>query len=632
MSIITLENISRGFSDKPLFENVTFGLEEGERVALIGANGTGKTTLLRMIAGEMEPDSGRVYRSGEPIVGYLPQNPPFDPDATVLDTIFAASTDTMKLLHDYEEVCHQLAKADGDTDALINRMTELSARMDATNAWSHETDAKIILDKLGILDTDAKMGELSGGQRKRVAMAHALIEHPDLLILDEPTNHLDADTITWLEEFLVRYSGALLLVTHDRYFLERVTHRIIEIDRGRVQSYAGNFSYYLEKKEEEEERREVEGHKRDMLVRQELAWLRSGAKARRTKQKARIERATDLMSAPREGKKEEIDIAVGAQRLGKKILELHDVSKAYGEKILVKDFTHVMIPNERVGVIGPNGAGKTTLVEMIVGTVAPDSGRIETGSTVAIGYYDQESRALADELRVIDYIKEVAEYVKTSDGSVITASQMLDRFLFPPTMQYAVIGNLSGGERRRLYLLRILMSSPNVLILDEPTNDLDIATLAALESYLDDFPGAVIIVSHDRYFLDRTAEHIFRFEGNGVIRDYPGNYSAFLEIKEREEAEASQAPKPTPPPVRETPAPKPAAATETRKLSFKEKKELESLEKEIETSEAKIAELEEQLVTADFILAPQIAEELMALNQKLEKDVERWGELAGMSS
>jgi ATP-binding cassette subfamily F protein uup len=631
MSIITLENISRGFSDKPLFEEVTFGLEEGERVALIGANGTGKTTLLRMIAGEMEPDSGRVYRSGEPIVGYLPQNPPFDPEATVLDTIFAASTDTMKLLHDYEEVCHQLAKADGDTDALINRMTELSARMDATNAWSHETDAKIILDKLGILDTDAKMGELSGGQRKRVAMAHALIEHPDLLILDEPTNHLDADTITWLEEFLVRYNGALLLVTHDRYFLERVTHRIIEIDRGRVQSYAGNFSYYLEKKEEEEERREVEGHKRDMLVRQELAWLRSGAKARRTKQKARIERATDLMSAPREGKKEEIDIAVGAQRLGKKILELHDVSKAYGEKVLVTDFTHVMIPNERVGVIGPNGAGKTTLLEMIVGTVTPDGGRIETGSTVAIGYYDQESRALADDLRVIDYIKEVAEYVKTSDGSVITASQMLDRFLFPPTMQYAVIGNLSGGERRRLYLLRILMSAPNVLILDEPTNDLDIATLAALESYLDDFPGAVIIVSHDRYFLDRTAEHIFRFEGDGVIRDYPGNYSAFLEIKEREEAEATQAPKSAPPPVTATPAPRPVEK-EARKLSFKEKKELETLEKEIETSEAKIAELEEQLVTADFILAPQIGEELKTLNQKLERDVERWGELAGKAS
>ena len=629
MSLLTLENIGKSYSEKILFQGATFGLEADERVALIGSNGAGKTTLLRLIAGTEEPDGGRIYTDGDPITGYLPQDPSFDPESTVLNTIFSSENEIMRLLRDYEEACGLLAVADGDSEALLERVADLSAKMDASGAWSAETEAKIILDKLGVTDVTAKMGVLSGGQRKRVALAHALIEHPDLLILDEPTNHLDADTITWLEDFLSRYSGALLLVTHDRYFLERVTNRIVEIDRGTIRSYSGNYSYYLGKKEEEEERLEVEAHKRDMLVRSELAWLRSGAKARRTKQKARIERANELMSAPREARKENVDISVGSRRLGSKVLELNQVSKAYGDLKLVENFTYVVAPGERLGIVGPNGSGKTTLLEMILGNLKPDSGTIEIGETVLIGYYDQESRALADDMRVIDYILEAAEIVKTADGSSVTASQMLERFLFAPKVQYGMIGDLSGGERRRLYLLRLLMKTPNVLILDEPTNDLDIATLQVLENWLDDFPGSVIVVSHDRYFLDRTIDHLFRFEGNGYLREYPGNYSAFLDIRNREEAEAAAvAAKHS---ETRSSAKKETVESDTdkpRKLSYKERKELERLESAIEQAEEKKGELESALATADYVAAGELADKLKVLDEQLEKDVERWSELA----
>jgi len=634
MSILTVENVGKSFGEKPLFEGVSFGLEANERVGLIGANGSGKTTLLRMIAGQEAPDTGRIYRSGDPVVGYLPQNPPFDPDATVLDTIFSSNSEIMRLLHDYEEACLLLAADDARHDTLLEKMGVLSAKLEAAGAWSLETDAKIILDKLGIADTGATMGLLSGGGRKRVAMAHALIERPDLLILDEPTNHLDADSVAWLEEYLARYSGALLLVTHDRYFLDRVTRRIIEIDRGHVRSYAGNYGYYLERKEEEEERLEVEEHKRRMLIRQELAWLRRGAKARTTKQKARIERATDLMSGPRATKREQMDISLGSRRLGRKILELHGVSKSYGDTTLIRNFTHVMQPGERVGIIGPNGAGKTTLLEMIMGNIGPDAGRIETGDTVVIGYYDQESRALEDERRVIDDIRLIAETIRTADGATITASQMLERFLFPPSLQYTTIGALSGGERRRLYLLRLLMGSPNVLVLDEPTNDFDIPTLQALEGYLDAFDGCVIVVSHDRYFLDRTVDHLFRFEGNGVLREYPGNYSAYLEIREREEAQERKV----------QPSARMAAKGESTResgsstgqrsgaLSYKERKELDALEKGIELAEQRKKEIETRLSSADYRDAVGLAEELQAIQEQIERDMEQWSELAERSA
>ncbi len=638
-SILTLENVSRDFDGTPLFTDVTFGIQEGERVGLIGRNGTGKTTLLRMINGNEKPDSGRIYTSGTPVIGYLPQNPEIDPAASVLDTIFASNDQRITLIRDYEEVCALLA-GDGSSEeeqtALLERLNELSGKMDATDAWSLETEARIILDRLGITDTGAPIRSLSGGQRKRVAMAHALLEKPDLLILDEPTNHLDAETIDWLEDFLIRsFKGALLLVTHDRYFLENVAGRIVEIDRGGTINYAGNYSYYLQKKAEDEARREVEEHKLSMLAKQELAWLRSGAKARRTKQKARIERADELLNRKVEGPAGQVDISVNARRLGTKTLELHGLSKSYGETTLLEDFTWTMKPDERVGVIGPNGSGKTTLLEMIVGRVEPDKGRIEKGETVVIGYYDQESRALAEEMRIIDYVKEGAEIVKTADGGSVTASQMLERFLFAPKSHYNLIGNLSGGERRRLFLLRLLMSSPNILILDEPTNDLDIATLQALENYLVDFPGPVIIVSHDRYFLDRTIDHVFRFEGEGRIRDYPGDYSAFLEIRERERAEREaietaekekMARERVENAEREK-AGKKKKPVEKRGLSYREEQELARLEGAIAEAEEKKSEIEAELLKVDYQRAGELAEEIRAIEEGMERDMERWAEL-----
>src|SRR5919112_219900 len=480
MHILSVEAVSKDYGLRPILENVSLGLDSQDRVGVVGVNGSGKTTFLRLIAGDEGPDAGRITFAEGVTVGYLPQNPPYEPEATVLEAVFAASDARMKLLLDYERACNDLAARGGDERRALDRVSELAHRLEASGAWELETNARTVLGRLGITDTGAKMGALSGGQRKRVALAHALVENPDLLILDEPTNHLDAETITWLETYLGRYRGALLLVTHDRYFLDRVTSRILEIDRGAVQSFAGNYAYYLEKKEAQELARAAEGQKREMLIRRELAWLRRGAKARTRKSKARVDAAHDLIAQPKEA-----------------------------------------------------------------------------------------ARAALDKReRVIDYVRAVAERVETADGSFITAGQMLERFLFTGAMQYAPIAKLSGGERRRLYLLRVLMGAPNVLLLDEPTNDLDIQTLMVLEDYLDNFPGNLIVVSHDRYFLDRTVEHVIRLEGGGRLREYPGNYSAFLEARREEESEAAT-PKPADaarPAGRQTDAP-PAK----RKLSFKER-------------------------------------------------------------
>jgi ABC transport system ATP-binding/permease protein len=628
MTILSIDSLGKTFGLKPLFDGLTFGLEERDRVGLIGANGSGKTTLLRIIAGEEQPDSGRVMLAGNPVVGYLPQNPVFNPDESVIDAIFSANSESMRLLGEYERACHLLADPAHahEHDDLMNRVSTLAARLEAIGAWELETNAKVVLAQLGIEDTEARMGELSGGQRKRVAMAHALIERPDLLILDEPTNHLDAETIEWLEGYLARWAGALLLVTHDRYFLDRVTNRIVELDRGMAQTYAGNYAYYLEKKEEAEEREAIESHKRERLIKQELAWLRTGAKARTTKQKARIDRAEELIAAPKDKGRGEIDISAASRRLGSKVLELHDISKSYDDVPYIDRFTYIVQPGERLGVIGPNGSGKTTLLEIIAGRVAPDAGRVETGQTVAIGYYDQESRALEEEMRLIDYIRDVAENVRTADGTIITASQMLERFLFPGAMQYAPIGRLSGGERRRLYLLRILMGAPNVLLLDEPTNDLDIDTLMALEDYLDSFAGTVIVVSHDRYFLDRTVDHLFRFEGGGRIREYPGNYSHFLTVRERERAEAETTARP-----KASAAPAvtiKSDASGATKLSFKERKEMQSLEQKIADAETRKAEIEGRLASADYVAAQSLADELAVVAAEIERAMDRWTELA----
>jgi ATP-binding cassette subfamily F protein uup len=519
---------------------------------------------------------------------------------------------------------------------LLQRVASLAHEIEIAGAWQLETEAKMALSELGVADLNATMASLSGGERKRVAMAHSLVVKPDLLILDEPTNHLDAETVEWLERYLAKFSGALLLVTHDRYFLDRVVNRMLEIERGRVQTFSGNYAAYLEKKQEQEEQRAVEGQKLKMMARRELEWLRRGPKARTSKSKARIDTAESLIQQSREFRSEEakrksLDIAFESNRLGKKILALRGVSKSYNGRMVIEGFGYQFKRGDRIGVIGPNGAGKTTLLEIIARRIEPDAGEVEYGQTVVAGYYDQEAREFDESQRLIDYVKEVAEQIQTVDGGWITANQMLERFLFPSASQYQPIATLSGGERRRLHLLGVLMGAPNLLLLDEITNDLDIPTLVALEEYLESFPGCLIIVSHDRYFLDRAVDCIFRFEEEGRIREYPGNYSAFLEIREREKAETPPSSGAAKTRAEKTqPAASSADAPSKRKLTFNEKRELEELEARIPEAEARKEEIESLLVSqgSDHVLVQQHYEELQSLNESLDRDLERWAELA----
>ncbi|NTW49101.1 MAG: ABC-F family ATP-binding cassette domain-containing protein [Chlorobiales bacterium] len=627
MNILSFEDVSKLVGEKILFDHVSFGMDDADKFGVIGENGSGKSTLLKMIAGIEPPDSGRVIIPGNKTIMYLPQNPPFNPDQTVLEAVLHSQSGMMKLILDYELACHELQANHASDPALVDKVSRLANELQASGAWELETNAHIVLDKLGITDTDAKIGTLSGGQRKRVALAHALVVPSDMLILDEPTNHLDADSVDWLESYVQRYNGAVLLVTHDRYFLDRVANRILEIERGGIKTFTGNYASYLEKKEEMEAQDARIEQKRAGLLRQELAWLKRGAKARSTKQKARVDRAHELMDAPKKADKAELDIAFASARLGTKIVDFYNVSKSYDSNVLLKDFSYNMSKGERIGIIGPNGSGKTSLLEMITGRTEPTEGRLEIGETVVLGYYDQESRELNEQQRVIDYIREEAEHIKMTDGSLISASKMLERFLFTPASQYNMIGKLSGGERKRLYLLRILMRTPNVLILDEPTNDLDIPTLQRLEEYLDSFAGCLIVVSHDRYFLDRTIDHVFRFEGEGKLREYPGNYSMFLEIKAREESgETTRTDKKEKPTavIPEKPVARP------KKLSFKEQRELEELEKKIAKAEARQAVISEELSksTLGYDQIQPLSTELSRLAAELETMLERWAELA----
>jgi len=644
LNILSLENVSKTFGIKPLFSAVSFGLEESDKIGVIGANGSGKSTLLKVIAGEEQADTGRVVVANGKIVTYLSQNPQFDPEQTVIEAVFSGNNEALRqkldLLRQYETVCHQLADQGGTDEKLLARVADLAHDLETSGAWQLEIEAKAILTELGIIELSAKMRTLSGGQRKRVALAHSLFIKPDLLILDEPTNHLDAETVEWLEQWLKEFKGALLIVTHDRYFLDRVTNRIIEIDRGRVQTFTGNYATYLEKRQEQEERQAVEAQKLKQMARRELEWLRRGPKARTTKAKARIDRANELIQQSRQAageiaEKRSLDIAFESNRLGKKILGLTGISKSFGDKTVVSDFSYQFKRGDKIGIIGANGAGKTTLLEIIAGRLQPDAGQIEKGETVVIGYYDQENREFDESQRLIDYIKQVAERIETVEGDWITAGQMLDRFLFPPAMQYQPIATLSGGERRRLYLLRMLMSAPNLLLLDEITNDLDIPTLVALEEYLESFAGCLVVVSHDRYFLDRTIDYIFRFEGEGRIRQYPGDYSGFLEIRERERAEATAVRAEEKVREQKQSTSMPIAETSVkRKLSFKEKRELDELEARIASAEARKAKAEAELAAngSDHVLVAKLYEELQTLSQALEKDLERWAELAEYAS
>ncbi|MFR2764051.1 MAG: ABC-F family ATP-binding cassette domain-containing protein [Clostridium sp.] len=492
MSLITIEHLTKSYTERLLFDDTAFSINEGEKVGLIGINGTGKSTLLKIVAGLEEPDDGSVVRRRNLYVRYLPQIPVFTAGDTVLDAI----------VRDNQDEPH------------------FSSREEI------EASAKNILTRLGIYDFDEKVEHLSGGQRKRVALTSVLLSTADLLILDEPTNHLDSEMADWLEEYLKKFRGALLMITHDRYFLDSVTNRIVELDKGKLYSYQTNYEGFVKLKAERIDMAVASERKRQTILRTELAWMQRGARARSTKQKAHIQRYEALrdMDAPEFGK--EVEMESISSRLGRTTVEVKDLCKAYGNKVLLKDFTYIFLKNDRVGIIGPNGSGKSTLMKMIAGWVQPDSGTIEIGQTVKIGYFSQENEAMDENLKVIDYIRNVAEYVQTKDGS-ISASQMLERFLFPGSVQYTTISRLSGGEKRRLYLLRILMDAPNVLLLDEPTNDLDIRTLTILEDYLDSFQGIVITVSHDRYFLDRMVRRIFAFEGDGNVVQYEGGFTDY---------------------------------------------------------------------------------------------------------
>lgn len=639
MTIFTLRSLKKDFGIKEILRDASFSLDEGDKVGLIGTNGSGKSTLLKMIAGLEPIDAGDIWvNSGAKIV-YLPQQPDLDPNRTVLEQIFADSGEKMALVREYEEISDKLAHGQGDTEKLMVRLSSLSQRMEAVGAWDLETNAKVILTKLGIADFDAKIGDLSGGYRKRIAIAAALLSEPDVLLMDEPTNHLDALSVEWLQSYLNRFRGALLLITHDRYFLDRVTNRIIEIDRGDLYTYSGNYAYYLEKKAESEESAISSQRKHAGVLRRELEWLKRGPKARSTKQKARIDRIRDMQAQEFKQVQGKVDISTAGRRIGKKVIELTDICKGYNGRTLIKDFNYNFNPEDRIGIIGSNGAGKSTLMDIITGRVQPDSGTVEIGSTIHMGYFDQHSEdvLMNGNQRVIEYLKDVAELVKTADGSVITASQMLERFLFPPIQQYAPINKLSGGEKRRLFLLRVLMSAPNVLILDEPTNDLDVQTLAVLEDYLEDFNGCVIVVSHDRYFLDRTVDKIFALEPGGNLRQYPGNYSVYLDYKKAEEEQQEKAAQPAKSEPAKSSIPESPNSSQNsksdkpKKLSFKEKREYEALETKIPEMEAEKEQIEKILYhnpPSGFTEVQRLSERLAQLSQEIDTATERWLELA----
>lgn len=623
MNLLSVENLSKSYVEKILFNNISFGIEEGDKIGLIGVNGTGKSTFLKVLAGIDFPDQGTVTVGNNVRIEYLPQNPNFDDDATVLQQVFKGIAPVMQVLREYEHTVEMINNTPGD-DKLQKKLILLSQQMDALDAWQLESEAKTILTKLGIANFTEKVGKLSGGQRKRIALASALINPAELLILDEPTNHIDNETVDWLEQYLNKRKGALIMVTHDRYFLDRVVNRIIELDRGRLYSYSGNYSKFLELKVEREEQQQASEKKRQNILRNELAWIKRGAKARTTKQKARIDRFEKLQQEKPEIAADKLEIPVGASRLGKKVIELEHISKGFAGSKLIEDFSYLCLQDDRVGIIGPNGSGKSTLLNIVSGSLNPDSGTVERGETVKIGYFSQENNELDESLRAIDYIKEEAEVIPTADGKLISASQMLQRFLFPPSVQWTPIAKLSGGERRRLYLLRVLMGAPNVLLLDEPTNDLDIQTLTILEDYLDEFPGAVIVVSHDRYFLDRIVDKIFAFEGNGVVTQYLGDYSEYQEYSKIRSLELENSKAESDIVKKENNTEKPK--DRRLKFTFKEQKEYAEIDGIIAHLEKELKEVNARINQAgsDFALLQELVEIQQGLEKQLDELLERW--------
>jgi ATP-binding cassette subfamily F protein uup len=628
MNLITLENISKNYSEKKLLNNISLGINDGDKIGVIGINGTGKSTLLKIVGEIEQPDTGNIIKKNNIRIEYLSQNPDFDFEATVIQQVFKGNSEEMKILREYEYNIQKVLNGDSSYN---DKLIDVQEKMDSMNLWDLESEAKTVLTKLDVNNFDEQIKFLSGGQRKRVALASALITPCELLILDEPTNHMDSDSISWLEDYLNKRKGALLMITHDRYFLDVVTNRIIEIDKGNLYSYEGNYSEFIEKKIERESLEASTQRKRESLYRTELAWIKRGAKARSTKQKARKDRFETLKDEMVDIKDGNLELSVVGSRLGNKIIELNDISKSFDDNTLIKDFTYTILKEDRIGIVGPNGAGKSTLMKIISGEFIPDSGELEIGETVKVGFFSQENYHMDENMRVIEYVKEVGEYLSLANGEKITASKMLERFLFTSDTQYSPIGKLSGGERRRLYLLRVLMGAPNVLLLDEPTNDLDTTTLTILEDFLDNFNGPVITVSHDRYFLDRICNKIFSYRGNGEIKRYSGNYSDYLlklenEIPVQEEIKKKS--------VEEKKTESKVNTNKTKlKFTYNEQKEFDEIDEVIENLENKISSLEKEIEknSMDFVKLQELLNEKESTQSKLDEKYERWTYLNDLS-
>ncbi|WP_238882128.1 ABC-F family ATP-binding cassette domain-containing protein [Clostridium sp. YIM B02551] len=615
MNLINLENINKSYSEKILLDNISLGINEGDKIGLIGINGAGKSTLLKIIGGKEEFFDGDISKIKNIRIEYLSQSQNFTPEATVLEQIFKGDSKEMKLLREYEDILNSLEAGEEYNQ---EKFIRLQGEIEDLNLWGLESDAKIILNKLGIRNYHQKVGTLSGGQKKRVALASALITPCDLLLLDEPTNHLDSDSIEWLEEYLNLRKGALIMITHDRYFLDRVVNRIIELDRGKIYSYQGNYSDFLIKKSERLDIEKSQEEKRASLIQKELKWVKRGAKARTTKQKARLQRFDELVNYEYIEPRGDVELSLIGTRLGNKSIEINNISKSFGDKLLINNFSYIFKKGDRVGIVGSNGMGKTTLINLIANKIELDSGNIEIGETVKLGCFSQDSSEMDESIRVIDYVREGGEVIPVSNGVNITASQMCERFMFDGTMQYTPIGKLSGGEKRRLQLLRVLMEAPNVLILDEPTNDLDIETLQILEDFLDDFGGILIIVSHDRYFLDRLCHKIFAYEGEGIISEYTGNFSDYLIKRELKSVEI--------PKEQKVQKERKKNKDERPKFSYNEQKEYEEIDGVIEKIEKKLEEIELEIskTVTDYGKLQVLLKEKEEIEEELALKYERW--------
>lgn len=619
--ILTVENLSKSYGEKILFENINFTIDNGDKIGLVGVNGTGKSTFIKTIAGVITPDYGSMIKARGLQIECLLQDAELEPDNTVLMEVFKGNQPIMKVLAQYEQA---LKVSETENNKLLqDEVLKLSQEIDRLDGWKIESDAKIVLTKLGITDFSQKIKNLSGGQKKRVALAASLINICDLLILDEPTNHLDNETIIWLEEYLAKYKGALLMVTHDRYFLDNVATKILELDKGSSYIYQGNYSQFLEGKLQREDIAMASERKRQNLYRTELAWIKRGAKARTTKQKARIDRFEELKQQKFLVNTDKIEIGMGTSRLGKMIIEIENLTFNYQDKKIIENFSYNLLRNDRIGIIGNNGLGKSTLLNLIAGKLEPTTGNIKIGQTVKIGYFSQETIDMDERLRAIEYIKETAHFITLADGTKLSASQLMEKFLFSGDLQWTYIGKLSGGEKRRLYLLKILIDEPNILLLDEPTNDLDMQTLSILEDFIDNFNGAIIFVSHDRYFIDRLAQKSFIFEGDGKIRISNGGYSDYKDNIELEsEIESPKVEK------LET-TNKNKAESAKKKLTFKEQREYSEIEAVIAEVESYIKVLEGQINSAgsNFELLQQLTKDEIAAREKLDYLLERWAYL-----